>query len=67
MLPLLTIEEVQYHLMIHGIISYKNWFFHGERVPTHDYIFEKRKKFHTTKMHDFPREITHGDEHIVEH
>jgi len=64
----LTFEEVQDHLMIHGIISsYKTWFFHGERVPTQDYIFDKSKKCHTTEMHDFPREITHGDEHIVGH
>ena len=48
----LTFEEVQDHL-IHGImISYKTWFFHGERAPTQDYIFYKRKKFHTTEMHD---------------
>ena len=54
--------------MIHGIIcSYKTWFFHGERVPTQDYIFDKRKKCHTTEMHDLPREITHGDEHITGH
>ena len=45
----LTIEEVQDYLMIHGIISsYKTWFFHGERVPTHDYIIDTSKKFHTT-------------------
>ena len=30
----LTLEEVQDHLMIHGIMSsYKIWFFHGERAP----------------------------------
>ena len=60
--------EVEDHLMIHGILSsYKTWFFHEERVATQDYIFDKSKKFHTTEMHDFPREITHGDEHIVGH
>ena len=54
--------------MIHGILSsYKNWFFHGERVPNQDYKFDKSKKFHTTEMHDLPQEITHGDEHIVGH
>ena len=64
----LTFKEVQDHLMIHGIIiSYKTLFFHGERVPTQDYIFDKSKKCHTTKMHDFPQEITHDDEHIVGH
>ena len=52
----LTFEEVQDHLMIHGILgSYNTLFFHGERVPTQDYIFDKREKFHTTKMHDLRR------------
>ena len=64
----LTFEEVQDHMTIHGILSsYKTWFFHGERVPTQDYKFDKSKKCHTTEMHDLPREITHGDEHIVGH
>ena len=55
-------------IMIHGILSsYKIWFFHGERVPTQDYKFDKSKKCHTIEMHDLPREITHGDEHIVGH
>ena len=55
-------------LEIHGIMSsYKACFFHGERAPTQDYIFDKSKKCHTTKMHDLPWEITHGNEHIVEH
>ena len=45
----LMFEEVQDHLMIHGILSsYKTWFFHGERLPTQDYKFDKSKKFHTT-------------------
>ena len=44
--------------MIHGIISsYKTWFFHGERVPSQDYISDKREKFYTTEMHDFPQEL----------
>ena len=65
---ILTFEKVQDHLMIRGIISsYKTWFFHGERVPTQDYKFDQSKKCHTTEMHDLPREITHGDEHIVGH
>ena len=54
--------------MIDGIMSsYKTWFFYGEKVPTQDFIFDKSKKCHTTEMHDLPREITHGDERIVEH
>ena len=33
-LVVLTLEEVQDHLMIHGIMStYKIWLCHGERVP----------------------------------
>ena len=44
----LTFEEVQDHLMIHGIISSdKTWFFLGERVPTQDYKFDKIKKCNT--------------------